>query len=72
MYITALNSDNLPDINTSWKIVIDSQLKSAYDTGLDYYTNHRQEAYTAYLQKEKTKYAWSNMTRAFLKVKGEK
>ena len=39
---------------------------------LDYYTNHRQEAYTAYLQKEKTKYAWSNMTRAFLKVKGEK
>jgi hypothetical protein len=39
MYITALNSDNLPDINTSWKIVIDSQLKSAYDTGLDYYTN---------------------------------
>lgn len=39
---------------------------------MDYYQNHRQEAYTAYLQKEKTKYAWSNMTRAFLKVKGEK
>ena len=38
----------------------------------DYYQNKRQEAYTAYLQKEKTKYAWSNMTRAFLKVKGEK
>lgn len=39
---------------------------------MDYYQNKRQEAYTAYLQKEKTKYAWSNMTRAFLKVKGEK
>ena len=35
---------------------------------LDYYQNKRQEAYTAYLQKEKTKYAWSNMTRAFLKI----
>ena len=39
MYINALNSDNLPDINTSWKIVIDSQLKSAYNTGVDYYMN---------------------------------
>lgn len=34
----------------------------------DYYQNKRQEAYTAYLQKEKTKYAWSNMTRAFIKI----
>ena len=39
---------------------------------LDYYRNKRQAAYTAYLQKEKTKYAWSNMTKAFIKVKGEK
>ena len=37
MYIESLNSDELPNINTSWKIVIDSQLKSAYDAGLDYY-----------------------------------
>lgn len=35
----------------------------------DYFTNARQEAYTKYLQKEKTKYAWSNMTKAFVKVK---
>lgn len=35
---------------------------------MDYYQNKRQEAYTAYLQKEKTKYAWSNMTRAFIKI----
>ena len=39
---------------------------------LDYYRNKRQAAYMAYLQKEKTKYAWSNMTKAFIKVKGEK
>lgn len=36
---------------------------------LDYYKNNRQEAYTAYLQKEKTKYAWSKMTCAFLNTK---
>lgn len=35
---------------------------------LDYYQNERQAAYTAYLQKEKTKYAWSNMTKAFIKI----
>lgn len=34
----------------------------------DYFEKKRQAAYTAYLQKEKTKYAWSNMTRAFLKI----
>lgn len=33
---------------------------------LDYFTHDRQPAYTEYLIKEKTKYAWSNMTRAFL------
>lgn len=38
---------------------------------LDYFTNDRQAAFTKYLQKEKTKYAWSHMTRAFIKVKGE-
>ena len=31
----------------------------------DYFENNRQQAYTAYLQKKKTKYAWSNMTAAF-------
>ena len=34
----------------------------------DYFTHKRQADYTAYLQKEKTKYAWSNMTAAFLKI----
>lgn len=32
---------------------------------VDYYTQQRQAAYTSYLQKEKTKYAWSKMTGAF-------
>ena len=36
---------------------------------LDYFTNNRQAAYTECLKKEKTKYAWSNMTRAFLNIK---
>lgn len=35
---------------------------------LDYYSHNRQAAYTAYLQKEKTKYAWSKMTGAFTKI----
>ena len=38
---------------------------------LDYFQNNRQKAYTTYLQKEKTKYAWSNMTSAFAQMKGE-
>ena len=34
----------------------------------DYFTNNRQEAYTSYLQKEKTKYTWSKITEAFIKI----
>ena len=37
----------------------------------DYYSNKRQEAYTAYVQKEKTKYAWSKMTDAFVNIIGK-
>lgn len=32
----------------------------------DYFCNNRQEAFTRYLRQEKTKYSWSNMTKAFL------
>ena len=35
----------------------------------DYFLQHRQAAYTAYLQNEKTKYAWSNLTRAFINIR---
>ena len=37
MYVESLNSDELPNINTSWKIVIDSQMKAAFKSGLDFY-----------------------------------
>ena len=39
------------------------------DDLLDYFQNNRQKAFTAYLQKEKTKYAWSKMTGAFEKLR---
>ena len=35
---------------------------------VDYFAHERQMPYTAYLKKEKTKYSWSNMTKAFLKL----
>ncbi len=38
---------------------------------LDYFNNNRQASYTEYLKKEKTKYAWSNMTAAFLNILSE-
>lgn len=38
------------------------------DDLVDYFTNSRQKPYTEYLKKEKTKYAWSNLTRAFTKI----
>lgn len=34
----------------------------------DYYAASRQEAFTAYLQQEKSKYAWDKMTAAFIKL----
>ena len=36
---------------------------------LDYFTHNRQESYTTYLIKEKNKYAWSNLTQAFINMK---
>lgn len=37
----------------------------------DYYSNDRQEPFTEYLRKEKTKYAWDKMTHTFLKLYNE-
>jgi len=39
------------------------------DDLLDFFNKNRQAAFTEYLKQEKTKYAWSNMTRAFLNNK---
>ena len=36
---------------------------------LDYFTHNRQDSYTTYLIKEKNKYAWSNLTQAFINMK---
>lgn len=35
----------------------------------DYFRHNRQPAFTTYLQKEKVKYGWDRMTKAFLSVK---
>ena len=35
---------------------------------LDYFTEHRQEAFTDYLRQEKNKYAWNKMSHAFLQL----
>jgi len=35
---------------------------------VDYFKEKRQADYTAYLKKEKTKYAWSNLTDAFINI----
>jgi len=37
----------------------------------DYFSNHRQEAFTDYLRLEKNKYAWSNLSHAFLQLYAE-
>lgn len=34
----------------------------------DYFTQHRQEAFTAYLRNEKSKYDWDKMTAAFTRI----
>ena len=36
---------------------------------LDYFTHNRQDSYTTYIIKEKNKYAWSNLTQAFINMK---
>ena len=54
MYIDSLNSDDLPNINTSWKIVIESQIKMAFDSGLDFYCNEMNNLdYKTFLTSEK-------------------
>jgi glycosyltransferase involved in cell wall biosynthesis len=47
----------------------DPKPESIAEDLLDYFTNSRQTDYTAYLQKEKNKYAWSNLTKAFMEIK---
>lgn len=37
LYVSALNSDNLPDIKTSWKIVVDQQMQSGFNKSINFY-----------------------------------
>lgn len=46
----------------------DPTAESIAEDLLDYFTNDRQAAYTVYLRQEKTKYTWSRMTAAFMKM----
>ena len=39
MYIESLNNNALPDVKTSWKIVIDQQMELVYEKSVDYYLN---------------------------------
>jgi hypothetical protein len=39
MYINSINSDSLPDVKTSWKIVVDSQFQGIYDKSVKYYVD---------------------------------
>lgn len=37
MYVNSLNNNSLPDVKTSWKIVVESQMEKIYDKSLNYY-----------------------------------
>ena len=39
MYIDSINNDSLPDVKTSWKIVVDSQFQGIYDRSVKYYVD---------------------------------
>lgn len=42
MYVNSLNSNSLPDVKTSWKIVIDQQMEHIYEKSLNYYSEEMQ------------------------------
>lgn len=37
MYVNSLNNDTLPDVKTSWKIVVENQMEQIYEKCLNYY-----------------------------------
>ena len=53
MYLEAINSDSLPDVKTSWKIVVDEQMENAYKNSIGFYTNEMDTLdYKKYLKLE--------------------
>ena len=54
MYVDSLNSDELPNINTTWKTVIDAQMKNSFNSGLELYLNEMNNLdYKNFLTSEK-------------------
>jgi hypothetical protein len=39
MYINSLNNNSLPDVKTSWKIVVDQQMEEIYDKSIRHYVD---------------------------------
>lgn len=39
MYVDSINNDSLPDVKSSWKIVVDSQFQSIYDKSVKNYVD---------------------------------
>jgi hypothetical protein len=39
MYISSLNNNSLPDVKTSWKIVVDQQMEEIYDKSVRHYVD---------------------------------
>ena len=39
MYIQAMNSNSLPDVKTSWKIVVETQMEAMFKKSMNYYTD---------------------------------
>ncbi len=38
MYVEALNNNSIPDVKTSWKLVVESQMEQIFEKSLNYYT----------------------------------
>ena len=64
------NVGGLPEIVPDGKIgyVVEPNAQSIADALLNYYKEHREEAFTAGVREEKKKYGWDRMTAAVLKA----
>lgn len=38
LYVDALNNNSLPDVKTSWKLVVENQMQEIFDKSINYYT----------------------------------
>ena len=47
---------------------VDPEPAAIAESLVDYFTNNRQKPFTQYVKKEKNKYNWDKLTKAFLTV----